>query len=109
MFMHNRDADAVACEPGVSRKILAYNDALMMCEIRFEKGARGYVHAHPHTQITYVAKGSFRFTVGGDTRTVVQGDSILIPPDAPHGVEALEDSMLVDVFHPMREDFISSK
>lgn len=95
-----------ACEPGVSRKVLSYNDALMMCEISFEKGARGMLHAHPHQQITYVQKGRLRFTIDGVDSVVAQGDSILIPPDALHGVEALEESVLVDVFSPMLADFV---
>ena len=48
------------------------------------------------------------FMVGGETRLVAKGDSILIPPDALHGVEALEEAVLVDVFTPARADFVQS-
>jgi quercetin dioxygenase-like cupin family protein len=106
MFVDGFSADSVTCEKGVRRKVLAWNDDLMMCEISFQAGAFGNVHAHPHTQVSYVCHGSFRFRVGEETKTVYQGDSILIPPNTIHGVEALEEAMLVDVFSPARQDFV---
>lgn len=106
MFIDGHTTQGVACEEGVSRKVLAWNDDLMMCEISFQAGAKGKVHAHAHTQVTYVGRGSFRFRVGDEVKVVRQGDSILIPPNALHGVEALEEAMLVDVFAPARQDFV---
>lgn len=106
MFVFNDDVLSEPCEPGVTRKVLTYSDELMMVEVKFEKGARGNEHNHPHLQITYVAEGSFEFTVAGDTKVVKKGDSIYIPSDALHSVIALEESMLVDVFNPMRETFV---
>lgn len=106
MFKYNSDVTPTPCEPGVSRKILCYSDELMMCEITFEKGAKGYFHKHEHLQITYIAKGSFEFTIDGETRIVNQGDSVYMPSNAEHGVTALEEGILVDVFNPMRRDFL---
>ncbi|WP_312369298.1 cupin domain-containing protein [Lachnoclostridium sp.] len=106
MFTFNKDVVATDCEPGVTRKILSYSDDLMMCEITFEKGAKGYFHSHKHLQITYIAKGSFEFTIDGETKVVKQGDSVYMPSDAVHGVTALEEGVLVDVFNPIREDFL---
>ncbi|HCL00821.1 MAG TPA: cupin domain-containing protein [Lachnoclostridium phytofermentans] len=106
MFTFNKDIVATDCEPGVTRKILSYSDDLMMCEITFEKGAKGYFHSHKHLQITYIAKGSFEFTIDGETKVVKQGDSVYMPSDAVHGVTALEEGVLVDVFNPIREDFL---
>lgn len=106
MFVDGSLAVAVTCEPGVKRKVLAWNDDLMMCEISFQMGAVGNIHAHPHTQVSYVGLGSLRFRVGSETKLVRQGDSILIPPNTLHGVEALEDALLVDVFSPARQDFV---
>ena len=106
MFVEGFTADSVACEEGVRRKVLAWNDDLMLCEISFKAGAVGNMHAHPHTQVSYVGRGSLRFRVGDETKVVRQGDSILIPPDTLHGVEALEDALLVDVFSPARQDFV---
>ena len=63
-------------------------------------------HKHEHLQITYIAKGSFEFTIGGETKIVNQGDSVYMPSNVEHGVTALEDGILVDVFNPMRQDFL---
>lgn len=106
MFVYNASVTPTNCEPGVTRRVLAYNDKTMMCEIRFEKGAKGNMHTHPHTQVTYIVKGSFAFTVDGETRVVNQGDSVLMPSGSLHGCECLEEGILCDVFTPMREDFI---
>ena len=107
MFYYHDASTAVPCEPGVTRRVLAYSDELMMCEITFEQGAEGKLHSHPHLQITYVIKGSFLFTIDGETRMVKAGDSLFMPADSLHGVHALEDGMLVDVFNPKRDDFIT--
>lgn len=106
MFTYNNDVTATNCEPGVTRKILSYSEEMMMCEITFEKGAKGNFHSHQHLQITYIAKGSFEFTIDGETKIVKQGDSVYMPSNAVHGVTALEEGILVDVFNPMREDFL---
>ncbi len=93
--------------PGVVRRILAYTDGLMCVENRFEKGAEGTLHSHPHTQITYVVSGAFSFTIGGETRTVRQGDTLLKEDGVEHGCVCLEAGILLDVFTPMREDFLN--
>lgn len=92
--------------PGVTRRILAYNKDLMCVENTFEKGAIGALHSHPHTQITYVVSGRFRFTIGGETCEVAAGDTMLKTDGVIHGCEALEPGILLDIFTPMREDFI---
>ncbi|WP_312651165.1 cupin domain-containing protein [Proteiniclasticum sp.] len=106
MFVYNQEVERVNCDEGVYRKILSYNEDMMMCEIEFKRGAVGARHAHPHLQVTYIIRGSFEFTIGDETKVVKAGDSLLMPPDVPHGTLALEDGMLVDVFSPMREDFL---
>ena len=58
MFVHNNTVTATPCEPGVSRKVMAYNDQVMMCEITFEKGAKGNFHTHPQ-----LLKDDFPFQV----------------------------------------------
>ena len=68
MFISNSDAVSTPCEPGVTRKILSYNDQIMMCEITFETGACGNFHSHPHVQVTYIISGSFSFTIDGEVK-----------------------------------------
>ena len=106
MFIFNDDSTVTKCEPGVTRKILAYSDDLMMCEINFEKGAQGNTHSHSHLQITYIAEGSFQFTIDGETKIVSKGDSVYMPANVVHGTKALTLGKLVDVFNPKRDDFL---
>lgn len=51
--------------PGVQRAILAHDASVMLVKVKFEKGAIGALHQHPHVQITYVASGQFEVEVGG--------------------------------------------
>lgn len=106
MFVFNKECVATDCEPGVTRKILSYSDDLMMCEITFEEGAKGYFHSHEHLQITYIAEGSFCFTIGEESKVVNKGDSVYMPSGVKHGVTCLKAGKLVDVFNPMRKDFL---
>ncbi len=92
---------------GVTRKVLAYNDDLMLCELHFEKGAVGSLHSHPHQQITYIVSGSFEFEVNGIKKIVKSGDSLYKEPDVVHGALCLEAGVLLDFFTPMRQDFIA--
>lgn len=94
------------CGEGVERKILAYTDELMCVENRFETGAIGALHSHPHTQITYVLSGRFEFEIAGEKKIVTAGDSMLKRDSIEHGCVCLERGALLDIFAPMREDFV---
>lgn len=106
MFVLNNDIELKELSGGVSRKVLAYNEDLMSVEVRFEKGAVGTMHTHPHTQISYVLEGKFEATIDGETVVIAKGDTYITPPNAPHGVTCLEAGVLLDVFTPMRKDFV---
>lgn len=93
-------------DPGVQRKILGYDEHLMMVCVKFEKGAIGSLHHHVHRQATYVQEGSFEVTLDGQKTVLKQGDCFFVAPDLIHGVVALEPGMLVDVFAPARQDFL---
>lgn len=83
-----------------------YDDTIMMVNVLFEKGSIGTPHEHYHSQVTNVAKGAFEVTIGGVTKVMKQGDCFYIPPHVVHGVVCLEDGLLIDVFSPIREDFM---
>lgn len=93
---------------GIKRKILAYDDRVMLVNVHFEKGGIGVLHEHYHTQVTYISSGKFDVTINGVTQTLKEGDSFYIPPHAIHGVVCLESGLLTDVFSPIREDFMQS-
>ena len=92
---------------GVKRQIMAYNDNIMMVKVRFEEGAIGIPHTHPHTQATYVASGVFEFTTDGETEIVKAGDGVYMKPGVLHGCKCLEAGMLIDTFSPIRKDFLN--
>ena len=106
MFVKNSDIEKTELGGGVSRKILAYREELMSVEVHFEKGAVGAMHTHPHVQISYVLEGKFEATIDGETKIIEKGDTYVTSPDAPHGVVCLEAGVLLDIFTPMRKDFL---
>ena len=93
-------------EQGVQRRIIAYDERLMLVKVRFETGGVGAMHRHPHTQITYVESGIFEIEIDGEKRVLKKGDSYYVAPDIMHGAVCLEQGVLMDSFSPMREDFI---
>jgi quercetin dioxygenase-like cupin family protein len=92
--------------PGVSRQITGYNDTIMMVLVKFEKDAIGTAHSHPHSQSTYVESGEFEVQMGDKIQVLKKGDCFIAPPDTIHGVVCKSAGMLVDVFSPVREDFL---
>ena len=106
VWNYNEEIAAQACAEGVERKILAYTDELMCVENHFKEGAIGALHHHPHTQITYVVSGQFEFTIDGVKKVVNPGDSMLKKDSVPHGCVCLKEGILLDIFTPMREDFV---
>jgi quercetin dioxygenase-like cupin family protein len=94
-------------EAGLTRRVLAYNDKLFLAEHQMLKGWVGTVHSHPHEQIVYVVSGHLRVTCDGKTFDVRDGDTFLVRGGIEHGASALEDSVVVDVFTPCREDYIA--
>ncbi len=94
---------------GIVRRVLAYNQNLKCVENTFETGAIGAVHHHPHTQITYVVSGRFEFEIDGVKKTVGAGDTMLKTDNVEHGCLCLEKGILLDIFSPMREDFVKAE
>ena len=91
---------------GVSRQFFGFDNQIMMVKVKFEKGAIGTAHDHFHTQSTYVAEGKFEFDIDGQKQIVEKGDGVYIAPNLVHGALCLESGILIDVFSPVREDFL---
>lgn len=91
---------------GVKRKIMGYDKDLMLVKVDFEKGAVGSLHAHPHSQATYVVSGKFELTIGDEKKVIEAGDGYYVAPDVLHGCVCLEPGILIDTFSPAREDFL---
>ena len=96
----------VATDPGVTRQVLADHPDLMMVSFRFEPGAQGRLHSHPHVQSTFVKSGRFAFSIDGKSVELGPGDSVIIPSGAEHGCVCRAPGELIDCFTPRREDFL---
>lgn len=94
-------------EPGLTRRVLAYNDKLFLAEHKMVKGWAGAVHSHPHDQMVYVVRGHLQITCQGKIIDVRTGDTFVVRGGVEHGASAIEDSLVVDVFTPCREDYIT--
>jgi quercetin dioxygenase-like cupin family protein len=105
-FAFNQDIPTEDLGKGVSRKIMSYCDGLMLVRVFFEKDAIGTLHNHPHLQMSYVAEGAFEVTIGDESKKLSKGDVFFAPSMVYHGVKCIEPGELVDVFNPMREDFL---
>lgn len=99
-------AEAKEAGEGVVRRVLAYSKDLMCVENTFQEGAVGSLHHHPHTQITYVVSGEFEFEIDGVKKMVKAGDTMLKTNDVVHGCVCKKAGVLLDIFNPMREDFV---
>jgi quercetin dioxygenase-like cupin family protein len=106
-FINDSEIDWEELGGGLKRKIMSYDDNLMMVKVAFEKGGIGTLHSHFHTQMSYIDSGAFEITIGGKTGVLKKGDAYYIPPNIVHGALCLEAGVLVDIFTPLREDFIS--
>jgi quercetin dioxygenase-like cupin family protein len=91
---------------GIRRKVMAYGDTAMGVFVEFNKGAIGYLHKHPHVQISFIHAGKFEVQIGGENKILNKGDWYYAPSNIEHGVVALEDGVLIDFFSPLREDFL---
>jgi len=89
----------------ISRQMI-HGETMTVARLHLRKGALVPLHQHPNEQISMVERGRLRFVIAGEERIVQGGDMVTIPPNAPHLVEALEDSLATDLFSPIREDWI---
>ena len=105
-FVHPVDVCWTPTDPGIKRRVLTWNDDLMLVEVAFDKGAVGALHQHPHIQASYVAAGRVEVTIAGVTETLDTGASFIVPSNAVHGCVALEAGRLIDSFTPMRGEFV---
>ena len=91
---------------GIERQMV-YGERVMVCRLRLDAHVVTPVHSHPHEQFTMVERGRVRFTVDGTDRVVSAGDVLHFRSNVPHGATMLdEEVVLVDIFSPIREDFL---
>ena len=106
IFQVNEDTPWENAGPGIKRQVYGYDKSVMLVKVAFEKGATGVLHEHMHVQVSYVESGRFEVTIGDEKKILKEGDGFYVPSHVIHGCICLEAGVLIDVFSPMREDFI---
>ena len=90
---------------GIFRKTLIYDDNLMLCHFFLEKNSEVPMHTHKENQIGYVIKGKIKFRTELEEFVATEGESYLFNSNEKHGAILLEDSEIIDIFNPAREDY----
>jgi len=106
MFEKRSDLGYYPALQGIERKTLVYGQKTLMTEFRLRTGAVLPRHSHPHEQTGYLVQGRIRLFIGSDSYEARAGDSWCIPGGVEHGADILEDSVAVEVFAPIREDYL---
>jgi quercetin dioxygenase-like cupin family protein len=91
---------------GVERKTLVFGEKTLLTEFRLEKGKALPCHHHPYEQTGYLVSGRLHLVIDGQPHDMTPGCSWSIPGGVEHGADILEDSIAVEVFSPLREDYL---
>jgi len=106
MFFESTNYNWEKIDDHLERAIVGYDASLMLTIVRFKKGGIGYLHQHIHSQVAFIASGTFEVQIENEKMILKVGDSFFIPTNLMHGVVCLEEGVLIESFSPMREDFI---
>mgnify|MGYP001769486167 FL=1 len=106
MFYKANDEGFREVLPGIRLKTLVFGEKTLFTEFRMDAGALLPKHAHMHEQTGYLAEGKIRLTIGTQIFDVEKGDSWCIPGNMEHSAEILIDSIAVEVFSPVREEYL---
>lgn len=106
MIYHRSEDGYRSLANGIRMKTLVYGECTILCEFRIGGGEKIPLHHHPYEQTGYVVSGRIALTAGGDSFEAGPGDSWCIPKDVPHEAEVLADAVVVEVFSPVREDYL---
>ncbi len=101
----SQDAGMTTPEPGLRRQVMSYTKDLMLVRHKMEKGWVGAKHQHPHEQMVFIISGHIVFESPTGKIKARAGDSFIVPGNTDHQASALEDSEVLDVFTPYREDY----
>ena len=106
MFQKSTGEGYSTALPGIELKTLVHGDQTLMTKFLLEKGRQLPKHSHPHEQTGYLVKGHIRLTIGSEEYDVLPGDSWCIPGSIEHSAEVVEESIAIEVFSPVREDYL---
>jgi quercetin dioxygenase-like cupin family protein len=106
MFKKTKPSGHTEVIEGVHLKTLVYGDRTLMVEVKFEKGAVIPSHGHPHEQTGYLISGQLDFVIDGENIIAKPGDSWNISGDVEHSATAIDETVVIEVFSPVREDYV---
>lgn len=106
MFRKKNTGEPRQLLDGINLTTLVYGDKTLMAKFTLEKGSAIPTHSHPHEQTGIMISGKLRFVVDGEIMDVEPGDSWCLPGEVEHSAEALEDTVVVEIFSPVREDYL---
>lgn len=106
MFCKKDDAGYHQISSGISRKTLTYGEMTLFSEFKLEAGNLLPRHAHAEEQTGYLVAGELLLTIGDETFRVGPGDCWCIPGNVEHSAEILADSVAIEVFSPLRTDYL---
>jgi len=106
MFRKSKPDGYTEVIEGVHLKTIVYGNQTLMVEVKFEKDAVIPPHGHPHEQTGYLISGQLEFVVNGETIIADPGDSWNIPGDVEHSAVAIDETVVIEVFSPVREDYL---
>jgi quercetin dioxygenase-like cupin family protein len=92
---------------GVNMATMVYGEKTLMARFKLERGCAIPDHNHPHEQTGLLLSGRMVFTVDGTDHEVMPGDSWCIGSDVSHSARAVEDSVAMEMFSPVREDYLA--
>jgi quercetin dioxygenase-like cupin family protein len=106
MFNESTGVEPVLMLEGIERRTLTYGENMLLVEFTVRAGAVFPEHAHTYEQIGYLCKGAGKLWIGEECREIAPGSSWCIPGNVTHKAEFSEDSVALDIFHPVREDYL---
>ena len=106
MIKKKNEGQHVDMATGIRRKTLTRGDHTLACEFYFNQGAVIPSHHHIFEQTGYLIEGELLFTIDGHEHAVQPGDSWCIKPNVEHSAQVLKDTMLIEIFSPVREDYL---
>ncbi|MDW7728940.1 MAG: cupin domain-containing protein [Bacillota bacterium] len=107
-YMVNNQAEDsyVFMTEGIRRNTLVNGDNTVICKFKLDGGTELPLHSHPYEQTGYLLSGKLQFTIDGNKHEVNTGDSWCIKTDVEHSANVVEDTVLIEVFSPVREDYL---
>lgn len=106
MIHKKADGKYIVPLPGIEQNTLVYGKNTLMTKFKLKQGAKIPPHIHPHEQTGYLISGRIRMRIDADAHELEPGDAWCIPGEVAHSADALEDAVAVEVFSPVREDYI---